>query len=159
MQKIEIPGFPKYYACENGEIWSEKTKRFLKKNITKEGYFRVGLTLGLETRQHLVHRLIALAFIPNPENYPIVNHKDENKQNNVPSNLEWCTISYNSSYGQGKKKPVVMCDKETHQELKIFNSAQEAVDFLQKPSAKVISACASGARKSAYNYWWKYLTE
>ena len=62
--KKEIPGFPKYYACNNGEIWSEKTHRFLKKNLTKDGYFRVGLTRGMETRQYLVHRLIAQTFLP-----------------------------------------------------------------------------------------------
>ena len=157
--KKEIPGFPKYYACNNGEIWSEKTHRFLKKNLTKDGYFRVGLTRGMETRQYLVHRLIAQTFLPNEENLPIVNHIDENKQNNTVDNLEWCTISYNSSYGQGKKKKIIMCDKNTHQELKTFNCAQEAVEFLQKSNAKYLSECALGKRKSAYGYWWKYLTE
>lgn len=157
--KKEIPGFPKYYACSNGEIWSEKTHKFLKKNVTKDGYFRVGLTKGMETRQYLVHRLIAQTFLPNEENLPIVNHIDENKQNNAVDNLEWCTISYNSSYGQGKKKTIVMCDKDTHQELKTFSCAQEAIEFLQKPNARYLSECALGKRKSAYGYWWKYLTE
>lgn len=157
--KKEIPNFPNYYACSNGEIWSEKTKRFLKKNVTKNGYFRVGLTVNSITRQHLVHRLIAIAFLENPLNYPVVNHKDENKQNNNLENLEWCDMSYNSSYGQGKKKKIIMCDKNTHQELKIFNNSAEAIEFLQTGTTKNLSKCASGQAKSAYGYWWKYLTE
>lgn len=45
-----------------------------------------------------VHRLVAYNFIPNPNNYPIINHKDENRSNNNISNLEWCTVSYNNTY-------------------------------------------------------------
>lgn len=62
------------------------------------GYKKVGLSKQGKQKQFLVHRLVAMAFIPNPNNYEFVNHKDENKTNNVVENLEWCTKSYNSIY-------------------------------------------------------------
>lgn len=60
-----------------------------------KGYHRV----LLDNKKYSVHRLVAEAFIPNPDNLPIVNHKDENPSNNSVDNLEWCTVSYNLQYG------------------------------------------------------------
>ena len=62
---------------------------------SKCGYYRVKLGAGAF---YFVHRIVAEAFIPNPENLPFINHKDENKKNNIPSNLEWCTKRYNNLY-------------------------------------------------------------
>ena len=88
----------------------------LKNYIAPNGYCRVCLWKGKEHKTPLVHRLVAEAFLPNPNNYPQVNHKDENKQNNYlfvnpdgsvdseKSNLEWCTAEYNTNYGNGHKK-------------------------------------------------------
>lgn len=58
---------------------------------SKAGYLRVGLSNGRKRRMFTSHRLVALAFVPNPEKKPQINHKDGNKMNNHPSNLEWCT--------------------------------------------------------------------
>ena len=63
------------------------------------GYFKVILHKDGKQKRYQVHRLVAEAFIPNPDNLPIVNHKDENKINNCVWNLEWCTYSYNLTYG------------------------------------------------------------
>ena len=64
----------------------------------KDGYLKVGLSKNNITKQFVVHRLVAEAFIPNPDNLEIVNHKDEDRSNNNVNNLEWCTRSYNQLY-------------------------------------------------------------
>lgn len=67
------------------------------------GYYRVTLSNGENTKREYVHRLVAKAFIDNPNNYPQINHKDENRLNNNVDNLEWCTDKYNANYGNHNK--------------------------------------------------------
>jgi len=77
----------------------------ISQSIGSTGYYRVRLFLNhTESKTLFVHRLVAEAFIPNPDNLPEVNHKDECKTNNLPSNLEWCDKKYNINYGTGKYK-------------------------------------------------------
>ena len=78
--------------------------RFLKGRILtlhtdKDGYLSAYLCSNSKVKGFLVHRLVAQAFIPNPDNLPIINHKDENPSNDNVDNLEWCTAKYNSNYG------------------------------------------------------------
>ena len=68
-------------------------------NLDNKGYVIVTLKKDGKNSRHRIHRLVAKAFIPNPENLPQINHKDENKENNYADNLEWCTNEYNSKYG------------------------------------------------------------
>lgn len=82
------------YKSNNGGIQLLKEK-ILRPHNTKKGY----LTVQLRNKRFTVHRLVAQAFIPNPDNLPQVNHKDEDKTNNNVTNLEWCTAKYNSNYG------------------------------------------------------------
>ena len=82
------------YKSNNGGIQLIKEK-ILKPHNTKKGY----LTVQFHNKIFKVHRLVAQAFIPNPDNLPMVNHKDEDKTNNNVDNLEWCTAKYNSNYG------------------------------------------------------------
>ena len=72
--------------------------------LNKEGYNYISLYKEGKIKMCLVHRLVAEAFIDNPNNYKEVNHKDENKQNNSVSNLEWCTAEYNCNYGTRNKR-------------------------------------------------------
>ena len=99
-------------------------KEELKKQGTdKDGYKTVMLYIGRNRKLFKVHRLVALAFIDNPNNLPMVNHKDENKANNHISNLEWCSCLYNNNYGtrnkrlskskKGKKRNDLLRNKET----------------------------------------------
>ena len=75
----------------------------LKQNI-RRGYYYVGLSKNGITKNYFVHRLVAQAFLPNPNNYPCVNHKDENKLNNNVENLEYCSVLYNNTYGTRLQK-------------------------------------------------------
>lgn len=79
-------------------------KKILRFATDKDGYLIASLRKGGIKRMKKVHRLVAEAFIPNPQNLPQVNHKDENKSNNNVDNLEWCTASYNINYGTRKEK-------------------------------------------------------
>lgn len=76
----------------------------MKQNIHSKGYKIVSLTKDGKTKSVFVHRIVAEAFIPNENNLPMVNHKDEDKTNNFVENLEWCTAKYNRTYGKGIEK-------------------------------------------------------
>lgn len=100
----DIEGYEGKYQVSNfGNVRSLKYRnQNISKNLTPQtshkGYKVVNLMEGGKNKFALVHRLVAMAFVDNPNNYPIVNHKDENPQNNHVDNLEWCTYSYNTSY-------------------------------------------------------------
>ena len=145
----KIEGFDgKYYISTNGEIYSVPAKRILKTCISNTGYELVCLrSPNGKRKQYTVHRLVALTFLPNPENLPIINHKDENKLNNKVENLEWCTYSYNNTYGEhlnkksrtlhnSSRKECWIINLES-KELMHFDSLHEAADFLQTNSTKL----------------------
>jgi hypothetical protein len=126
---------------------------------TKHGYLHVNL--GRRGKES-IHRLVAMTFIPNPNNYPDVNHKDENKANNLASNLEWCNHSYNALYGtcqerlrKYKNTPVEMVDKITNKVLAVFESMKVAMQ--ETGVNKVtISATCRGKRRIGGGYIWRY---
>lgn len=80
-----------------------KEERILKQNIVR-GYYQVCFSVNKKRKYYRVNRLVAQAFLPNPNNYPCVNHKDENPKNNIVSNLEWCDVKYNINYGTRNKR-------------------------------------------------------
>ena len=98
----------------NGERTSKG--QLLKPLKTNNGYYRVDLKQSQKDKYMSIHRLVAETFIPNPNNYPIINHKDNNPQNNCAENLEWCTQSYNIKYAykHGNAKPTSGCFKKGH---------------------------------------------
>lgn len=106
----DIPGYEgKYQVSNTGEVRSlnyngTRKSKVLKQGTDKDGYKRVHLYKNGKNKNYLVHRLVAQAFLPNPNNYPIINHKDENPSNNYYKNLEWCTYEYNNNYGNCRKK-------------------------------------------------------
>lgn len=88
------------FPIEAGKLHYVRRPHFL--NITNDtnGYQSVGLRTSKNMQRRIkIHRLVAMAFIPNPNNYTYINHKDENKKNNMVDNLEWCTQIYNVNYG------------------------------------------------------------
>lgn len=88
-----------YQVSSKGRIRNKATKAIKKSFINERGYAIVSLYKEKRLKTFRVHRLVAQAFIPNPQNLPEVNHLDENKQNNQLTNLEWCTREYNLAYG------------------------------------------------------------
>ena len=103
-----------YEVSNYGQVRNKTTQRILKNQIDRDGYYRVCIvnTEG-KSLTRFVHRLVAIAFLPNPHNLPQVNHKDENKQNPFvgtqennyqDGNLEWCTSYYNLNYGTGRQR-------------------------------------------------------
>lgn len=109
----EVKGYEGLYEVSNkGRVRSLDRLEQLKNGVTRKrkgivlkgridryGYKYVGLSKNKKTTFFKVHRLVAIAFVNNPNNYNIVNHKDEDKTNNCEENLEWCTVLYNANYG------------------------------------------------------------
>lgn len=106
---------PKYEVSNLGNIRHIKTGKLRKVTTESKLYDYIGLenTHG-KIKQYRIHRLVALAFINNPENFPIVNHIDGNKNNNKASNLEWCNYSYNTlhAYKNGLIKQKTILDEK-----------------------------------------------
>lgn len=90
---------------DNGRIYDKPiSAKQLRQTMHSKGYKTVTLTKDGVSKKHFVHRLVAEAFIENPNGLPMINHKDEDKTNNLPENLEWCDAYYNVMYGNGRKK-------------------------------------------------------
>lgn len=155
--------FPNYVIYSDGRIWSNTSNLFMKFSATKDGYLGTVLTDKDGKRVAIkIHRLVAMAFLPNPNNYPHVNHIDENKNNNDVNNLEWCSPQYNELFGSHQKvllnppQSIKMLDPNTNEVIKIFETMGEADRFLQKTSAHSnIIKCLRGERKTAYGYKWE----
>lgn len=101
----EVQGYPDYFVSDLGRVRSLKKGVFRILNpMNNHGYKCVSLCQNGHVKIFLVHRLVANAFIPNPGNLPIINHKDENPSNNAVVNLEWCDNRYNINYGSCRRK-------------------------------------------------------
>ena len=99
---MEVKGYPKYLIYDDGRVWSKgfdkkHKSRYLKHTDNGKGYMYVGLTNENNDKvvNHTIHRLVALHYIPNPNNYKEVDHIDRDKNNNHVSNLRWCNAHIN----------------------------------------------------------------
>lgn len=133
--------------------------------VKTNGYLKVTLSKNGKTNQLQIHRLVAEAFIPNVNNYPVVNHKDENKLNNCINNLEWCTYKHNNNYGNrsekysktrkmNKTKNVYQYDLEGNL-INIFKNIKEAKKNLNIFNDS-ISRCCRKIQKTAGGFKWEY---
>lgn len=173
-----VMGYEGYYECSNlGRVRSvdryvnNRHKNGLQfkrgqilKTASQRGY-RI-LILSKEGKQvcKKVHRLVAESFIPNPDNLPFVNHKDENKTNNCVDNLEWCTVKYNSNYGTATEKRLNNAKKHSKPVLQFdlngnFIKEWSSINLIEKElgyfSALIIGCCKQ-KYKQGYGYIWRY---
>lgn len=152
---MQINGYTNYLINKQGKIYSLKNKKFIKSYKANNGYYMVCLWKNGGKKSHLVHRLVANAFIPNLNNYKEVNHKDFNTENNSIENLEWCSRSYNLRYSnlsKWERKPILQILNDTI--INEFNSITEAEKYGYDSSH--ISKCCKNKQKRHKGYIWKY---
>jgi hypothetical protein len=144
-----------YEINDYGQVRNIFTKQILKPLIYNL-YERINLKCKKEGKKYLIyiHQLVATIFIDNPNNYQIVNHKDENRNNNYVSNLEWTTNKENITHSQGKQIAQFTLDDVF---IKSFNSVNDAFRELNKTYGANIKLVCEGKRKSAYGYKWKWI--
>ena len=152
-----IVGYEDYSIDEYGNVYSYKSRRYISQNKHKDGYFYVGLCKNGKRKVFAVHRLVAIHFIENTNGFPQVNHKDENKKNNIVQNLEWCNEKYNSNYGSARERQARKISKavvciETGE---VFLSQIEAGKKISV-SHRHISDCCKSDRRTCGGYHWRY---
>lgn len=179
----DIKGFEGYYQISNlgnikgldRKVKSSKSKsgfRLVKSkpiatHIDKYGYVSVRLRKEGKTKAFTIHRLVAIAFIPNPNNYPSINHIDENKLNNNVQNLEWCTVRYNNLYNNRQKKinkKLQLTNKNSKAVLQYTLNGKLLKEFISIKDAarktginrKSISDCCRGILKIGNGFVWKF---
>ncbi len=161
----------KYLVSNLGNVFSNHIKRNLKLQNNKHGYIYCNLSIKKgSTKYSLIHRLVAEAFIPNPENKPEVNHIDGNKKNNSVDNLEWVTSKENIDHafknnlrnsktliknGEIKSKKVYQLDINTKEILRVWNSAKQIKRELNYDDS-YISLCCKLRKISYKGFIWRY---
>lgn len=164
----DIGGYEGLYQVSN----IGRVKRLLKGNLNgrilkpvtdKDGYSRVRLSKNNLQKNHSIHRLVASAFIANPNGFTIINHKDENKANNKIENLEWCTVRYNTRYNNAHTKRTAYIKKAVRQInldgklVKVWDSATDAAKTLGISRGNISACCLHFPHfKTAGGYIWEY---
>ena len=163
-----ITDYDNYEISTLGNVRNSKTGRVLKLTC-KGGYIFTGLSKNSSGKTCPVHRLVALAFIDNPENKPQVNHKDKNRSNNIVSNLEWSTASENNIHRSinvtqttNQQVKVWRIDTLTDEKLELYDSICLASQWIINNDNKLcidtvkssISCASRGIYKSAFGYKW-----
>ena len=129
---------------DNGRIYEKPISgKQMKQSMHPKGYKTVTLTKDGKTKTVYVHRIVAEAFIDNPDNLPMVNHKDEDKTNNFVENLEWCTASYNRTYGKAVERQAKPLRGKKHTE----EHKRKISESLKKHYVKQDDFCSYGERK------------
>lgn len=150
------------HVVKNGRGKRIAKGKILKPHKSCHGYLFVKTSKKFGSKHLAVHRLVAKAFLDNPYNYPDVNHKDEVKDNNVVTNLEWCNHSYNALYGtcqerllKYKQKKVNMIDANSGKIIRAFDSMKSVEEELGICKTQISMVCR-GKRRTAGGYIWEY---
>lgn len=162
---LPIRDFPNYMISNLGQVKSlsksckyrKANEVILKANPRSNGYLKVDLYANGKAHTKTVHRLVAEAFIPNPNNLPEINHKDEDKTNNRADNLEWCTPGYNNNYGTHSRKISEGVSKKVGQFtddgtlIKVWESATIASIQLGIGRRNISRSCKTGFKPGDIN--------
>ena len=148
-----------YAVTIDGEVISIKSNKSLRSHDNGHGYKTVCLCIDGKPKHYYVHRLVASAFVDNPNDYPEVNHIDEDRGNNRAENLEWCTSKYNKNYGRraerfGRRRGRPVVCLETGQVFYSSGDAGRNMGIRRED----IHACCTGYRNthSAGGYHWAF---
>ena len=163
----QIDGAKRYFVSEKGEVKSiAKGKEIiLKPYLSTNKCYMVNIFYDDGShRFRTVHRLVAETFIPNPDNLPQVNHKDENRANNSISNLEWCDGKYNSNYGTGHARQTMACSKPCIQKtldgefVAVYPSMKEAERKTGITNSTISKVCRGEKwHYTAGGYLWEFV--
>lgn len=178
--------FIDYDVYSDGRIYSHKTNKFLKTYIGTNGYYNLSLQKNDKTYKLTLHRVLATCYVPNPNNYPCINHIDGNRLNNNLYNLEWCTHQQNMkawvelgvpNSGLFKKGQIpwnkgIKCPNQSGENhhnahkvnqydlqgnfIRSFDTLEQARIFIGKNGSSGISQCCSGKLPNIYGYIWRY---
>lgn len=155
---VPIRGFEAYSVDVEGNVYNKNGTK-LTPQVTTNGYLRVTLfNRAHERKRFLIHRLVAQAFIPNPNTLPQVNHKDENRQNNRVENLEWVTPLENLCYS----KIIEKASKANERKVRcvttgdVFDSFKAVTAALGLSHSNVV-ACCKGRRNTCGGLKWEYV--
>lgn len=162
-----VKSLNRYVKCKNNNLRLCKGKILSSEN-NGNGYLIINLSKNGKIKINYIHKLVAEAFIPNPENLPQINHKDECKTNNIWANLEWCSSSYNANYGTRNQKmrneKIKKYGKKINQ-YDLNNNLINTFDSLSLIAEKLnycpiaISNCCKGKTRTSYGYIWRFTNE
>lgn len=151
-----VKSLDRYVASKNGSLRKEKEK-IRKTHLDKYGYLYVILCKQGVSEKMLLHRLVAEAFLPNPNALPVVNHKNEKRDDNRVENLEWCTVQYNVRYSCSIS--IIQLSKD-NKIIKIWDVISDAANYVKCCKGHIIKCCK---KKPKYNtaggYKWRYLDD
>ena len=146
----DISGYEGIYGITScGKVWSYKYKKFLTPANNRDGYLRVKLYKDNEKKMYYIHRLVAEAYIPNPNNLSDVDHIDNDKTHNYVNNLQW--LSHKDNNRKSKNIPILQYDLDGN-----FIREWECANDVGREVSGHIYDCLKGSRKSAYGYKWVY---
>ena len=156
----QVSSFGRVKSFRKSSKFGCQSEYILKPTIASHGYAEVTLYDNAVRHKFLLHRLVASVFIPNPDDLPQINHKDENPLNNAVNNLEWCTAAYNNAYGTARLRKIDTVSKPVEQVtfdgkvIAIYRSTRLAAEILHITRGTLKSAITKHTQCNGY--FWKF---